>query len=242
MKIELKGKVALITGSSRGIGRAIAIALAEEGVNLVLTGTKLDLLTHVAAECLEKGVTVLVAPADMTKETTPDYLVNTIKENFSRLDFLINNAGIAFAKPLAETTPEDWDRVITTNAKAPYFLSQRAIPLLRQSENATIINISSVVGRKGYENQSAYAASKHALMGWSKALAREVLKDKIRVHTIAPGGVETDMVTKTRPDLDTSILIKPEEIAEWIVFLLSHRGNAMTDEINIRRALNTPFD
>ena len=131
--------------------------------------------------------------------------------------------------------------LMAVNARAPFLLSKEAIPYLKRSDMATIINISSVVGVKGYINQGAYTASKHALMGLTKVLAQEVFQDGIRVHVISPGGVATSMVELTRPDIDPSTLISPEEIAEIVLFLLTHRGNAVIDEINVRRSANPPW-
>ncbi len=127
------------------------------------------------------------------------------------------------------------------NAKVPYFLCKYAIPYLKNSEIPTIINISSVVGYKGYVNQSVYTASKHALHGFTKVLAQEVHENGIRVHLISPGGVATDLVNKVRPDLEKTSLIQPSEIAEIIVFLLKFRNNAVIDEIQIRRKDNIPW-
>jgi 3-oxoacyl-[acyl-carrier protein] reductase len=130
---------------------------------------------------------------------------------------------------------------MAVNARAPFLLSKEAISYLKRSDIATIINISSVVGIKGYVNQGAYTASKHALMGFTKVLAQEVFQDGIRVHIISPGGVATGMVELTRPDIDPSTLISPEEIAEIVLFLLTHRGNAVIDEINVRRSATPPW-
>ncbi len=239
--MDLKGKVALITGASRGIGKQIALKLAENKVNVVITGRaaeKLNALKHDLRH-LETDPHVIVA--DISKHEVPHELVKEILEKYNRLDILVNNAGFAIARPMIQTTIEEWDNVMATNARAPFFLCQEAIPHLKKSDIATIFNISSVVGRLGYENQAAYAATKHALMGFSKVLAKEVQPLGIRVHIIAPGGVATNMVKKMRPDLDTSNLIKPEEIAEIVEFLLKHRGNAMIDNIDVRRANGTPF-
>jgi 3-oxoacyl-[acyl-carrier protein] reductase len=127
------------------------------------------------------------------------------------------------------------------NARAPFFLCKTAIPYLEKSKAATIINISSVVGHKGYVHQAAYAASKHALTGFTKVLAREVQDKGIRVYLLSPGGVHTEMVQKMRPDLDTSGLIKTEDMADIVRFLVTHRGNAMVDELRIRRAGGMPW-
>jgi 3-oxoacyl-[acyl-carrier protein] reductase len=157
------------------------------------------------------------------------------------LDILVNNAGIGIFGPLAEMTTEQWDRIMAVNALGPFLLCREAIPHLRQQEQAFIVNISSVVGVKGYANQAAYSASKHAVMGMSKALAKEVHRDGIRVHMICPGGVDTQMVGHARPDLDRSVLMQPEEIADVVVFLVTRQGNAVIDEIHLRRSNSTPW-
>lgn len=237
----LVGKVALITGASRGIGRAISIKLAQNGVNLALNSKSEEGLIFLKDELGIYGVDVLLCPGDLQDPNVPALIVERTMNHFGRLDILINNAGIALAKPLVETTVEEWDRLMAINARAPFLLCKEAIPCLKQSDIATIINISSVVGIKGYVNQGAYTASKHALMGFTKVLAQEVHQDGIRVHIISPGGVNTEMVAMTRPDIDPSTLISPDEVAEIVLFLLTHRGNAVIDEINIRRSATPPW-
>lgn len=239
--VSLKGKTALVTGASRGIGRAISLMLARNGVNLAINSTSVDNLRAVEKELTMLGVDVLLCPADLSHPDTPSTIIKQVVDRFGGLDILINNAGIAIPKPLSQTSAEEWDLHMAVNARAPFLLCREAIPYLRKSDAASIINISSVVGRKGYVNQGAYTASKHALMGMTKVLAQELHGDNIRVHVIAPGGVATDMVGKMRPDLDTSMLIAPEEIADIVEFLLVHRGNAAIDEINVRRSSNNPW-
>ena len=130
---------------------------------------------------------------------------------------------------------------MSTNVRAPYFLCQAALPALRKSDHATIINIASVVAHKGYPLQSAYVASKHALLGMSRSLTNEVYDEGIRVHVIAPGAVFTDMVRVARPDLTDEGMIMPEDIAEVAAFFIEHRTNAVVDEIQIHRAGKAPF-
>ncbi|MCX7942054.1 MAG: SDR family oxidoreductase [Dictyoglomaceae bacterium] len=239
--ISLKGKIALITGASRGIGRAISKALAQEGVNLAINSRAEEGLLILKNELKDFGIDILLCPFDLKDPKAPKLIIEKVIEHFGKLDILINNAGIALAKPIMETKEEEWDEIIAVNAKAPFFLCKYAIPYLKKSDMPTIINISSVVGTKGYINQGAYTASKHALMGFTKVLAQEVHDDGIRVHVIAPGGVATDLVTIMRPDIEPETLIKPEEIADIIIFLLKFRGNAVIDEINVRREKNPPW-
>lgn len=239
--VSLKGKIALVTGASRGIGRAIAKALAQEGVNLAINSRAEEGLIILKNELKDLGIDILICPFDLKDPKAPKMIIEKVIEHFGKLDILINNAGIALAKPITETREEEWDEIMAVNVKAPFFLCKYAIPYLKESDIPTIINISSVVGTKGYVNQGVYTASKHALMGFTKVLAQEVHDDGIRVHVIAPGGVATDLVTIMRPDIDPETLIRPEEIAEIVIFLLKFRGNAVIDEINVRREKNPPW-
>ena len=127
------------------------------------------------------------------------------------------------------------------NVKAPYFLTQKFLPIIEKSDYPTVINVSSVVGHSGYPNQSIYSASKHALVGWTKALANEVYKKNIRVHLISPGGVYTEMVKITRPDLTSDGMIMPSDVANVVCFLLENRTNAVIDEILLHRVGKEPF-
>ncbi len=237
-----KRKVALITGATRGIGKAIALNLAKQGINLALAGRSENELEAVSKEAREEGVETLCITCDLNDPLAPKQVVIETIHEFRRIDYLINNAGCALQKSLIDTSTEDWDWILTVNAKAPFFICQYALPYLRKSTSGTIINISSVTGRHGYEMQSAYAASKHALNGFSKALAREEQKNNIRVHLIAPGGVATDMVKQIRPDLEKEDLIQPEEIGKTVSFLINNRGNSVIDEINMRRVNAIPFN
>ncbi len=235
-------KTILLTGASRGIGRAIALVLASEKHKLVLCARNVSKLDETAAACREKGAEVFTLPADLSKADVPGNVVAKSITHFGKLDVLINNAGIAKSAALEEVTLEDWNSMMDLNARAPFLLAKHAVPFLKKSNDGVIINISSVVGRKGYPNQLAYSASKHALTGLTRVLGRELQKDGVRVHLIAPGGVSTDMIQMARPDLNPDELIQPEEIAELVAFLLSSNGNGMVDEFNIRRKSSTPFD
>jgi len=237
----LEGKVAIVTGASRGIGHSIAVALAREGTHVALAARSNDELEAVAAEISDLGGKAAALPADVTCEADVIALVRETVDRFGRLDILVNNAGVGSFGPLTETTIEQWDRIMAVNARGPFLACREAIPYLRQQPHSFIINIASVVAVKGYINQAAYAASKHALLGMSKALAKEVQRDGIRVHVICPGGVDTELGGQARPDLDRSVLIQPEEIADTVVFLVTRRGNAVIDEIHIRREVATPW-
>lgn len=237
----LVGQVAIVTGASRGIGRSTALALARSGAYVSLAARTETHLREVQSEIEACGGQAAIFPTDVSCEAEVAQLVYGTVERFGRLDIVVNNAGIGIFEPLTETTSEQWDRIMAINARGPFLLCRAAIPFLEQQRQSFIVNIASVVGVKGYENQAAYSASKHALMGMTKALAREVQKAGIRVHAICPGGVDTPMANLARPDLDRSVLMQPDEIADVVLFLVTRQGNAVIDEIHVRRATSTPW-
>ena len=238
---ELKHKPAIITGGGGGIGRAVAAKLAGAGMNIVLLGGNNIEKLEAARREVEKFSPCLVLPGNLTDM---DFLARSVAhaaEHFSGIDVLINNAGAAQNTPFEAVTVEEFDRIMAINTKVPYFLTQYALPFLRKSSGASVINIASVVAHAGYPQQSVYTASKHALLGMTKSIANELYKENIRVHAISPGGVYTDMVKISRPDLSPEGMIMPEDIAEIIHFFLTHRTNAVIDEILIHRLGKEPF-
>jgi len=241
MADELKGLTALITGASSGIGRSTARLLGRAGADLFLTARREENLKSLQAEILEYGVRAVILPMDLALEEAPEKIISACTQAFGRLDILINNAGQAVQRAVADTDTELWDKLFALNARAPFLLCKYALPYLKQSPAATVIQIGSCVGINAYENQSAYAASKHALRGFTQSFAKEVFSDGIRVHMLSLGGVDTDLISDVRPDLDRSILSKPEEVAEVALFLLTHRNNSAIDEVILRRYSKKPW-
>ncbi|MBE5766685.1 MAG: SDR family oxidoreductase [Clostridiales bacterium] len=239
MKFDYSGRVALITGAGGGIGRAIAVRLAQNGIRLVLCGrTEAKLVETAKLAC---SVPCHIVTGDLCDPTFPAKCIQAAISAFGQLDILINNAGLAQSQPFEAITPDEYDRIMNTNVKAPFLMCQAALPYLRASDCAAILNIASVTAHKGYPLQSIYSASKHALIGMSKSLANEVYKDGIRVHVISPGGVFTDMVRISRPDLSEEGMILPEDVAEVAAFFLENRTNAVIDEIQMHRVGKEPF-
>jgi 3-oxoacyl-[acyl-carrier protein] reductase len=238
MQVNLKDRVALITGASRGIGRSISTALAQAGARVVITSRNVEKLQKVEKEI---GANATVIPSDLSVEDDVNALFDLIKDREGRLDILVNNAALGLWGHLVDFPISDFDRIMSLNVRGLYLCCQRALKLMIPQKSGYIINLSSVVGFKGYPNQSAYTASKHAVMGITKSLAVEAREHNIQVSAIQPGGVETDFAFEARPDLDPSILIKPEDIAHCVLFLLSLSDRAWVDQIHVRRRNGTPF-
>lgn len=241
MEKLLEGKVAIVTGASRGIGRAVSVALGRLAATVVLAARSIEELQKTADMVSKAGGKSKIIITELTEEDSIKNLVKVTGEELGRLDILVNNAGVTHSARLEETLTEDWEHCLWVNARAPFILCREALPLLKKSQAAHIINIASVVGIKGYPLQSAYTASKHALRGMTISLAEELRGSNVRVHLLCPGGVDTDMVDRVRPDIAKDELIKPEEIAELVLYLVTHRGNAVLDELRIRRATSTPW-
>ncbi len=231
----------MVTGASRGIGRAISVALAQEDATVVLSARSVKKLQETAEQVTEAGGKAEIVVTELTEEESIKNLVKVTGDKFGRLDILVNNAGVTHSAKLEETATKDWERCMWVNARAPFILCREALPLLKKSQAGYIINIASVVGVKGYPLQSAYTSSKHALRGMTISLAEEMRGSNIRVHLLCPGGVDTDLVQRVRPDIKKDALMQPEEIAELVLYLVTHKGNAVIDELHIRRATSKPW-
>lgn len=235
-------KISIVTGASKGIGKVIALKLAELNYAVVVVGRNENQLAKLKSEIERLGSTCLALPIDLSNEEAPQQIIQEAMNHFGQIDVLVNNAGLAHAGKISETEIDTWNNLFRVNARAPFFICKAAVPYMKKSENPVIINISSVVGFKGYEGQAAYASSKHALTGFTKVLAKEVQQDGIKVHLISPGGVNTEMVQEMRPDIDGEQLIQPEEIAELVEFLVTRKGKGVIDHLYIRRQNGLAFD
>ena len=241
MAENLENKTVLLTGAGGGIGRAIAAKLANQKMKLILLGGNNIEKLQGTAEIVYKNSSCLVLPGDLMD---PEFLtesMETIRRECGCIDVLINNAGVAQNTRFEDITLEEFDRIMAINVRVPFMLTQKVLPFLKESSSATIINIASVVSHSGYPMQSIYSASKHALLGMTKSIAREYYKENIRVHAICPGGVYTDMVKISRPDLTPDGMILPEDVADLVYFFLANRTNAVIDEILVHRVSKEPF-
>jgi len=240
-KLDLQGQTALVTGGGRGIGRAVAKAVASKGARVFLAARTASELESTAEEIRAGGGLAEPVPTDLASEQDILSLFAGIRKQTDRLDILINNAGVGIFGPIVDFASADFDKVMRVNAKAAFLCCQQALRLMIPKRSGYIINISSVVGIKGYPNQGAYTASKHAILGLTKSLAVEAQEQGIRVSAILPGGVHTRLVADARPDLDPQILMQPEDIAHTVLFLLSLSDRAAIDQIYIRRSGSKPF-
>lgn len=238
---QLEGQVALVTGAGRGIGRAISLALGQAGAQVVTAARTLAEIEAVAGEISAAGGTALALPLDLADEAAVATLFDQIRTRLGRLDILVNNAGIGLFGPVLDFASADLDRLYSINVRGTFLCCQQALKLMIPQHSGYIINIASVVGFKGYPRQAGYTMSKHGVMGLTKSLAVEAQTYGIRASVIAPGGVDTDMVGDARPDLDRSGLLRPEDIAQTVMFLLSLSDQAAIDEIYIRRRSSAPF-
>lgn len=239
--MNLKDKVVVITGASKGIGKNISTALAKEGAITVLVSRNKETLEKTHEEILSLGGKALAIPADISKEEEILNLFSKVKDRFGRLDILINNAATIITGKLVDFSLKDYDKMMQTNLRGLYICCQQALRIMLPQKSGYIINISSVAGFKGYAEQSAYTASKHGVMGITKSLAAEVYKDGIFVSAILPGGVDTELAWYARPDIDRSILISPQDIAATVLYLLRLSDTAWVDQIYIHRKTAQPF-
>ncbi len=237
--MNLDGKLALVTGASRGIGRAVALKLAENGADLVVTATSLERAQKTADEITAMGRKSLAVKVDVSETSDVEALYAKVSEVFGRLDILVNNAGITRDGLLMRMKDADWDAVLDTNLKGAFVCTREAVKLMGKAKGGKIVNISSVVGEMGNVGQANYCASKAGLIGFTKAVAREYAKRNITVNAVTPGFIETDMTDALSASVKEEMLRqipvgrfgKPEDIANAVLFLVSDMGAYVTGHV-----------
>lgn len=232
-KVDFKGKTALVTGSTGAIGSALVERLAEEGVNLILVGSEKGRLVKLADD-LELGrVIVEIITCDLSSSQELEYLVEH-KLRYQPVDILINAAGVFPNKPINEMSMHEYLRVININLNAPYLICAALSPFMVKAGWGRIVNIGSSSCYAGVRNTTAYCASKHGLLGLSRALHDEISEHGVRVYSISPSSTQGPM-GKSTIGQDYSTFLDPEEVADYVMFAISLDGNAMSEEILIKR-------
>ncbi|WP_394137192.1 SDR family oxidoreductase [Cytobacillus oceanisediminis] len=227
----LKGQVAIVTGASRGIGKEIAIKLAEQGMKLAVIGSSEDIHKS-AVDIKGKGFAdVLPIQADISNEAQVKEAVERTLQEYKQIDLLVNNAGVGFFKQVDETTLEEWKKVFEVNVQGVFLGSKSVLPHMKERKSGTIITISSDVARYTIPNGSAYTATKYAVQGFSGSLAQEVREYGIRVGTINPGMVDTYFAESEQGLEEKKDWLKVEDIANAVIYMASAPKHMMIDEI-----------
>jgi NAD(P)-dependent dehydrogenase (short-subunit alcohol dehydrogenase family) len=237
MENMLSGKTAIVTGASRGIGKAIAVALGRKKMRLALLARSTNKLQEVVDEIHAVGGEAIAVPCDIMNSEAVKTSLKKVYRHFDSLDVLISNAGIFLEKPIAEIELEEWDLVLRTNLTATFLICQSAFLKMKDQKCGRIIAIASSASTQGFIHQGAYCASKHGLLGFTRCLSIEAKPHNVHVHTICPGGVRTDLLADTYMGerVSQGSLIEPDNIAELVLFLIRQPANIDIPEINLKR-------
>jgi acetoacetyl-CoA reductase/3-oxoacyl-[acyl-carrier protein] reductase len=244
---RLDGKTALVTGASRGIGRAIAVALAREGAKIAVNFQHNEALAQqVVDEITKLGVSAILAQANVADPQQARAMVRHVAETFRHLDILINNAGITRDAMLRKMTDENWIEVIQTNLNSCFYCTSAAIPIMSAQSYGRIVNISSVNGQAAAIGQANYSASKGGMIAFTRTAAIELARSGITVNVVAPGYTETEMVAKVPADIQAQIkahiplgrFAQPEEIAKAVLFLVADGDYITGQQINVNGGMH----
>ena len=236
---KLEGKVAIITGAGRGLGKQVAIRFAQEGAKISICARSLDRLADTEQKCREAGAEVFCYVCDVTKISDMEAYVSATAQHFGGIDILVNNAGIVCDKLVLKMKPQDFDQVLDVNLKGAFHLIKQCYPHFMKKRSGRIINISSVVGLGGQAGQANYASAKAGLIGLTKSVAKELAGRGVTCNAIAPGYISTDMTgaldEKKREAITAQIPMKrpgaPEDVANAVAFLASDEASYITGEV-----------
>jgi 3-oxoacyl-[acyl-carrier protein] reductase len=227
--------IALITGATEGIGRATAFSLGRAGYSVGVCARTPSKLRTLLDDLAQAKITAAGLPADVGIESDVKSLVTTVTAALGPIDVLVNNAGVAILKPFDQLSLDEWDTTMATNLRSMYLVTREVLPAMRARKQGAVVNISSLAGRNGFAGGTAYCASKHAVLGFSRALMMEVRKDGVRVITICPGSVDTPLIRNQAtltPNLDT--ILHADDVAETVVGALRLPLRATVSELDIR--------
>lgn len=227
--MRLEGRVAIVTGGSRGIGKATCIALAKEGAKVVVVGRNETICHEVASAITASGGTAMAVKADVSSEADVAYMVAATMERYGRIDILVNNAAVNMPyKTVAEMDLADWNRIVSVNLTGTFLCCRAVVPVMTTQKNGKIINLSSRGGRDGEAGRSPYRSTKAAVIIFTECLAAEVKEHGIDVNAICPGAVKTDMMSEITRGNVPVYAMEPEDIASIVVFLASDESRAIT--------------
>jgi len=237
--MKLKGKVALVTGGAQGIGKAIALALAREGADIIVSDIVVETAEKTAAEIAVLGVRAKALKMNVADPAEVDAKVKEAQNEFGKIDILVNNAGITKDTLLIRMKPEDFDAVIAVNLKGTYNCTKAVAPIMMKSRWGRIVNIASIVGQIGNVGQANYSASKAGVIGLTKTSARELAARNINVNAVAPGYIDTEMTKKLPDDVKAKMqeqiplgrLGTPEDVAAAVLFLVSDDSSYITGQV-----------
>jgi 3-oxoacyl-(acyl-carrier-protein) reductase len=238
----LDGQVAVVTGASRGIGRACAIELAKHGAHIVLNyNTNAEAAEGTKRACEEHGVRALVVQADVSKSDEAEKLIQAAEQEFGKVDILVNNAGINRDRTVARMSVEEWDAVIQTDLSSMFYCTKAAVSGMRERNFGRIINMSSVIGQMGNVGQANYAAAKAGMVAFTKSAAKELARNNITVNAVCPGFVETDMVAALSDDIKKNLIAQiplgrfgtAEEVATTVRFLCTEGAFYTGAQLNL---------
>lgn len=228
---------AFVTGATEGIGRAIAFALGREGYRVGVCARTADRVTELVSDLRQAGIEAAGAPADVGDPDQVHEAVRQISTDLGPIDVLVNNAGIGILKPFDQLSLADWDGTMATNLRSLFLVTREVLPGMRQRGRGAIVNIASLAGKNAVVGGTAYAASKHAVLGFSKSLMLEVRKEGVRVIAICPGSVETGFGQgRTVPKISRAGILLPDDVAEVVVDTLRLPARALMSEIDLRPA------
>ena len=227
---------ALVTGATEGIGRATAFALGRAGYRIGVCARSDGHVKALLRELHQAGITTTGRAADVSRENDVHALARQVETELGPIDTLVNNAGIAIFKPFAELTLDDWDRTMATNVRSLFLVTREVLAGMRSRREGAIVNVASLSGRTGFAGGTAYSASKHAVLGFSRSLMAEVRGDNVRVIAICPGSVDTALIRSQMPNRDLRRLLQPEDVAETILAALRLPDRALVSELDVRPA------
>ena len=229
----LPGQVAIVTGAGRGIGHAIAVALAREGATVVLAARTRQQLAQTAAAIRESGGTALAIPTDVTQDAAVEAMVEQAIAELGRLDILVTAAGVASFGPVVGTKPADWDGMLAVNLRAVMVTCRAVLPMMIRQRRGTIINVASVAAQRAIPGAAAYTATKAAVVGFSRVLAEELRAEKVRVGVLVPGAVDTPLWDTIPTPPDRSRMLRPEDVARAAVLMASLPPGASLEELTL---------